>query len=438
MNAATSTRLLSRATLRAPWPVHGIVDRVTGILVESRGPAGSLGDSCRIECSRAGRQDMQAEIVGFRGATTLLMPLGELTGITPGDRVRLSPQSPTVPCGDGLRGRVIDELGRPIDGLGPLLVNGQAPLHREPPSPLARPRIRERLTTGVRAIDGLLTCGRGQRVGIFAGSGVGKSTLLGMIARNTNADLSVIALVGERGREVREFIEEELGPEGLARSVVIAVTSDRSPLQKKRAALLATAVAESFRDRGLDVLLMMDSLTRVAMAQREIGLSAGEPPTSKGYTPSVFTLLPTLLERAGTSDAGSITAFYTVLVDGDDLMDPIADAARSILDGHIVLSRKLADRGRYPAIDCLASISRLMSVLASHTQKQLARKLLKDLAVHEDALDLVQVGAYQKGSSAEIDGALARMPRIEAFLAQAVADGCGFETTLEQLEAALA
>ncbi len=436
MNAAQAERIGAASDLRAPWPEHGLVERVTGILLESRGPRGSVGALCRIQCQ--GGERIPAEIVGFRGQRTLLMPLGSMTGITPGDRVIHTPSAARVPFGTGLLGRVIDESGRPLDGLGPLAVVDSAPLHREAPTPLERPRITQTLATGVRAIDGLLTVGRGQRMGIFAGSGVGKSTLLGMIARNTTAELNVIALVGERGREVREFIEEDLGPEGLARSVVVATTSDRSPLQKKRAALTATAIAEAFRDQGRDVMLMMDSLTRVAMAQREIGLSAGEPPTAKGYTPSVFTLLPSLLERTGTAGSGSITAFYTVLVDGDDLMDPVADAARSILDGHIVLARKLADRGHYPAIDVLASVSRLMQGLAGEEHRLQARELLRDLSVYEDALDLIQVGAYQKGSSPEIDRAVRRRAAVEGFLRQEVAEKGSFESTLEQLRESLA
>ncbi len=414
------------------WPLLGRVDRVTGLVVESRGPEGSLGDACRIERARDGGS-IEAEIIGFRAGNTLLMPLGDLTGISPGDTVRRSPLPPTVPAGMQLLGRVIDPLGRPLDGLGPLATVESVPLHRLAPAALSRPRIDQVLSTGIRAIDSQLTCGSGQRVGIFAGAGVGKSVLLGMISRMSSAQVNVIGLIGERGREVREFIERDLGPEGLARSVVVVVTSDMAPLLKRRGAQMATALAESFRDRGLDVLLLMDSLTRVAMAQREIGLAAGEPPTTKGYTPSVFALLPSLLERTGRDQHGAITAFYTVLVDGDDMTDPIADSARSILDGHMVLSRRLADRGHYPAIDTLASVSRVMTDLVDAEHLQSSRRLQRWLAAHQEAEDLIQIGAYQRGADPDVDEALRRMESIRTFLQQDMYEGTRFADTLEGL-----
>lgn len=417
----------------SPWPLQGQVERVTGLVVESRGPRGSLGDSCRLELGgKAG--EIEAELIGFRRGSTLLMPLGDMTGVQPGDRVRLSPRPPDVPVGDLLLGRVIDALGQPLDGLGPLAADGRAPLHRSAPPALERPRIDRPLATGVRSIDALLTCGCGQRLGIFAGAGVGKSILLGMIARHSSADVNVIGLIGERGREVREFIERDLGPEGLARSVVVVVTGDQAPLLKRRGAEMATALAESFRDRGRNVLLLMDSLTRIAMAQREIGLSAGEPPTSKGYTPSVFTLMPSLLERAGRDARGSVTAFYTVLVDGDDLSDPVPDAARSILDGHIVLSRRLADRGHYPAVDPLASVSRVMSDLATPAHRRAASKLAAWLAAYQEAEDLIQIGAYARGSDALVDQAIERLPGIRAFLQQGMEEWTPLEETLARLQ----
>jgi flagellum-specific ATP synthase len=399
----------------SPWPRRGLVDRVTGLVVEGRGPRGALGQSCSIGEEGGG---LEGEIVGFRSGRTLLMPLGPLTGIRPGHLIRLRPAAPAVPTGDLLAGRVLNAMGEPIDGKGPLAASGRAPLHRAAPPALDRPRIDQVFATGVRSIDGLLTCGRGQRLGIFAGAGVGKSVLLGMIARSSDARINVIGLIGERGREVREFLERDLGEEGLSRSVVVVVTSDQAPLLKRRGVQLATAIAESFRDRGMDVLLLVDSLTRVATAQREIGLAAGEPPAGKGYTPSVFALLPSLLERAGRDRQGSITAFYTVLVDGDDLTDPVADAARSILDGHLVLSRRLAERGQWPAVDVLASISRVRPGLVLPGQEEAVRRLLRWLAAHQEAEDLIQVGAYAKGSDADVDQALARLPRIREWLGQ--------------------
>jgi flagellum-specific ATP synthase len=414
----------------SPWPRHGLVERVTGLVVEGRGPRGALGESCWI-----GDESLllEAEIIGFRGSRTLLMPLGQLTGVRPGQLIRLRPDPPRVPTGDLLVGRVLDAMGEPIDGKGPLAVSGRAPLHRAAPPALERPRINQVFSTGVRSIDGLLTCGRGQRLGIFAGAGVGKSVLLGMIARCSDAQVNVIGLIGERGREVREFIERDLGEEGLAKSVVVVVTSDQAPLLKRRGVQLATAIAESFRERGRDVLLMVDSLTRVAMAQREIGLAAGEPPASKGYTPSVFALLPGLLERAGRTPEGSITGFYTVLVEGDDLTDPVADASRSILDGHLVLSRRLAERGHWPAVDVLTSISRVRPDLVEEPHDEAVRRVLRWLAAHQEAEDLIQVGAYVKGTDPDVDQALARLPRIREWLCQRMTEHTSYAETVKRL-----
>jgi len=361
----------------------------------------------------------------------MLMPVENTDGIRPGLLVEATGHQPELPVSEHLLGRVIDPLGRPLDSGPPIQVRDRVPIHGRPPNPMQRKRINEVLATGVRSLDGLLTLGKGQRIGIFAGSGVGKSTLLGMIARNTTAQVNVIALVGERGRELREFIDNDLGPEGLARSVVVVATSDQTPLLRLRCALAGTAVAEYFMRQGKDVLLMMDSVTRFAMAQREVGLSAGEPPSSRGYTPSVFALLPRLMERAGTFEGqGSITGIYTVLVEGDDMNEPIADAARGILDGHVILSRRLASKNHFPAIDVLPSLSRLFSTLAIPEQKQLSAKLRDLMATYSDAEDLIQIGAYTKGSSAAIDQAIQFQPAILAFLRQAVAEGSTYHETL--------
>ena len=410
----------------------GKVNRVVGTVIESLGPVASMGDLCQIRSRRSDHRSF-AEVVGFEDRRVLLMPLGELNGIAPGAEVVNSKATITVNAGDELLGRVLNGLGRPIDGKGPVRARDRLPIFNTPPKPLERQRISEILATGVRSIDGLLTCGKGQRLGIFAGSGVGKSVLLGMIARNTTADVNVIALIGERGREVREFIERDLGEEGLRRSVVVAVTSDEMPLLRVKGALVATTIAEYFRDRGLDVLLMMDSLTRVAMAQREIGLAIGEPPTSKGYTPSTFSLLPRLLERAGNAGRGSITGLYTVLVEGDDLNDPVADTARSILDGHIVLSRRLANQGHYPAVDPLASVSRVMPDVVSPDHLKAARTLIGILAVYREAEDLINIGAYAKGSNPEIDRAIRMMPVINRYLRQEVSDRGDLDQTVKRL-----
>jgi len=414
-----------------PVRIRGRVRQAIGLVVQAEGLALPVGAVCEIRTSGGGT--VPCEVVGFRDEVTLLMPLEELQGVRRGDLVVCRSQVQRVAVGRSLLGRVIDSHGHPIDGGPPLVAPAVQPLHARAPHPLDRERIHEPLGTGVRAIDALLTCGKGQRMGLFAGSGVGKSTLLGMCARGTSADVTVIALVGERGREVREFIEKDLGPEGLKRSVVVVETSERPALLRVRAPFTATAVAEYFRDEGLDVLLLMDSITRMANAQREVGLSAGEPPATKGYPPSVFAQLPRLLERAGRSGKGSITGFYTVLVEGDDVNEPIADTARSILDGHVWLSRDLAVRGQYPAIDVLQSVSRLMTEVATPEQAEAALRLRALLAVYGDAEDLINVGAYVKGSNPEIDLAVEARPALLRFLKQGVGEGSTLEASRKAL-----
>ena len=408
-----------------PGDWMGRVTKVVGLVLESAGPECSVGEQMLVHATDAsGRpRPIHAEVVGFSGQRVLLMPVEQTDGIRAGLWVEGTGHQPLLPLSDALLGRIIDPLGRPLDGGLPIEPTAHLPIQGPPPNPMQRKRIDQVLSTGVRAIDGLLTLGKGQRVGIFSGSGVGKSTLLGMVARNTSAEVNVITLVGERGRELREFIENDLGPEGLARSVVVVSTSDQSPLLRLRCAMAGTTVAEYFMRQGKDVLLMMDSVTRFAMAQREVGLSAGEPPSSRGYTPSVFALLPRLMERAGTFQGmGSITGVYTVLVEGDDMNEPISDAVRGILDGHVVLSRKLASKNHFPAVDVLPSLSRLFSALAPPEQKQLASKIRDLLATYQDAEDLIQIGAYTKGSSAAIDQAIQFQPAIQAFLKQATAE----------------
>ncbi len=396
---------------------HGFVSNLIGLIIEATGLRAEVGEVCLVGTDR-NRAAVSAEVVGFRDGRTLLMPLGELHGIGPGTRVLATGAPFRIIVGDDLLGRVVDGLGVPDDGLP--VPDGQArSTIAQPPGALSRPRITERVGLGVRALDGLVPCGRGQRLGIFSGSGVGKSSLMGMIARSTSASINVIALVGERGREVREFIERDLG-EALAHSVVVVATSDQPALVRIKAAFTATTIAEYFRDQGHDVMLMMDSVTRFAMAEREVGLAIGEPPATRGYTPSVFALLPRLLERAGTSTRGSITALYTVLVDGDDMNEPIADAARSILDGHIVLTRALAHAGHYPAIDILSSVSRLVGEIISPQVMAAGQQLRAALAVLREKEDLVAIGAYRPGSDPALDAALAHRPRIEQFLRQPV------------------
>ncbi|QJC52287.1 flagellar protein export ATPase FliI [Paenibacillus albicereus] len=415
-----------------PVRVNGKVTQVIGLTIESEGPDASIGDVCQIYPGK-GAPPLLAEVVGFRDNRLVLMPLGELNAIGPGCDVVGTGKPLTVQVGSELLGKVLDGLGRPLDGSFIPSRMVRYPTTAPPSNPLFRPRVKEPLGIGIRAIDGLLTVGQGQRVGIFAGSGVGKSTLLGMIARNTAADVNVIALIGERGREVLEFIEKDLGPEGLARSVVIVATSDQPALIRIKGAVIATTIAEYFRDRGLNVMLMMDSVTRYAMAQREVGLAIGEPPATRGYTPSVFAGLPKLLERAGTGPSGSITAFYTVLVDGDDMNEPVADAVRGILDGHIVLSRDLAHKGHFPAIDVLSSVSRVMNEIVVERHKQAATALKRMLAVYRDSEDLIHIGAYQSGSNADIDEAVAQMDFIQSFTRQRTDEKDDFDETVRQL-----
>lgn len=412
---------LRRERLREVDPLlfTGRVERMVGLIVEARGPGGTVGELCRIR-DREGGDLLEAEVVGFREGKVLLMPLSWTHGVGPGCEVLALGRPLCVPVGEELMGRILDGLGRPADNrpLPPGLE--MRPVENDPPHPLERRRITEPLGLGIKAIDGLLTCGKGQRMGIFSGSGVGKSTLLGMIARYTQAHVNVIALVGERGREVREFIERDLGEEGLRRSVVVVATSDEPAMIRVKAALAATTIAEYFRDLGLDVLFMLDSVTRFAMAQREIGLAAGEPPTTRGYPPSVFALLPRLMERTGCGSRGTITALYTVLVEGDDMNEPIADTSRSILDGHVVLSRELASRNHYPAIDVLQSVSRLASEITDPRHRAAAEWLRRNLAVYRTNEDLINIGAYRPGSNAEIDRAMRHIQAINDFLCQEV------------------
>jgi flagellum-specific ATP synthase len=414
-------------------PVHGRVVRVVGLLIESAGPRARLGDVC--EVSSDGAPPLPVQVVGFRDGTLLSVPLGDLAGIRPGDSIVARRGAISVGVGPELLGRVVDALGRPLDGMS-LRTSDRVPLYPPPLNPMQRDTISAPLATGVRAIDALLTCGRGQRLGLFGGSGVGKSTLLGMMARGTAADIAVLALVGERGREVRSFVDHDLGPAGLEKSVVVVSTSDNPPLLRMRAAYTATGIAEYFRDQGKNVLLLMDSVTRFAMAQREVGLAAGEPPTTKGYPPSVFAMLPALLERAGgVRGRGSITALYTVLVDGDDHNEPIADAVRSILDGHIVLNRDLAQRHHYPPIDVLQSVSRTMPDVTDVAHRRQAAAVREWLAAIRDSEDLVSVGAYVQGTNPRIDQARARQDAIEHFLRQDADTLCRFPDTLEALRA---
>ena len=414
------------------WTYTGEVTRVIGMGIESKGPMANIGDICEVE-TRGSKEVITAEVVGFRDGHLMLMPLGSLEGIGPGCKVRAYGDKLSIKVDESLLGKVVDWKAQPIDGMQ-IYCKDTAPIENDAPNPMSRKRIDTPLELGVRVIDGMLTVGKGQRIGIFAGSGVGKSTLMGMIARNALSDINIIALIGERGREVKEFIENDLKLEGLKRSIVVVATSDQPALMRLKAAKTATALAEYFREQGKDVLLMMDSLTRFSMAQREIGLAIGEPPVSRGYPPSVYAELPKLLERAGNSDKGSITGMYTVLVDGDDFNEPITDTARGILDGHIVLSRKLANKGHYPAIDVLASISRVMGNIATAEHKKLAVEIKRQMAIYKESEDLINVGAYNRGSSAEIDLAMDKMPSINSFLCQSVGDKVAFEETLQQMQ----
>lgn len=413
-----------------PLQMFGTVTKVVGLVLESEGPKAPVGELCLLK-DRNKKEICKSEIVGFRDGRILSMVLGDLNNITPGTEIIATGYPLYATVGETMLGRVLDGLGNPIDGKGKLTSNIHKSIYAQPPNPLTRSRIKEPVATGIKAIDGLLTFGKGQRVGIFAGSGVGKSTLMGMIARNTSADINVIALIGERGREVKEFIEKDLGAEGLERSIVVVATSDTPSLVRVKAAYIATTIAEYFRDRGLDVMLMMDSVTRFAMAQREVGLTVGEPPTSKGYTPSVFAQMQKIMERAGNSDKGSITGLYTVLVEGDDFNEPISDAARGILDGHIILSRKLASLGHYPAIDVLESISRVRKDVITKEHRQKADFITANMAIYRSAEDLISVGAYQSGTNPKIDGAIKLNDKINTFLRQNVEDNFSLEQTVE-------
>ncbi len=412
--------------------MHGRVTQVIGLTIESEGPAVKVGELCYIY-DKEGRNPIRAEVVGFKASKVMLMPLGDLGGIGPGCEVRATGKPLSVRVGPKLLGRVLDGLGNPIDGKGPLEWEVEYPIYNDPPNPITRPRIDKPLALGVRVLDSMLTFGRGQRVGIFAGSGVGKSTTLSMIARNTEADISVLTLVGERGRELREFLEKDLGEEGLKRSVVVVATSDQPAPLRVRSAFTATAVAEAYRAQGKSVLLLLDSVTRFAMAQREIGLAVGEPPATKGYTPSCFALLPKLLERSGTSPRGTITAIYTVLVEGDDMNEVIADTVRSILDGHVVLNRKIAHKNRYPAVDVLQSVSRLFTEINPQDVQAAAGKLRNVLATYQENEDLINIGAYQRGSNAKVDYAIQMIDLVQAFLTQGVYEPAPFQETRKRL-----
>ncbi|MFD0698385.1 flagellar protein export ATPase FliI [Paenibacillus sp. GCM10027628] len=415
-----------------PVRVNGKVTQVIGLTVESEGPDVSIGDLCYIYPHKSNKP-LKAEVVGFRSNKVVLMPLGELEAIGPGCDVVGTGKPLTVQVGHELLGKVLDGLGQPLDGSFLPSRMAQYSTNNAPSNPLTRPRVLHPISVGVRCIDGLLTIGKGQRVGIFAGSGVGKSTLMGMIARNTSADVNVIALIGERGREVLDFIERDLGPEGLARSVVIVATSDQPALIRIKGAMIATSIAEYFRDRGLNVMMMMDSVTRFAMAQREVGLAVGEPPATRGYTPSVFAMLPRLLERSGTGPKGSITAFYTVLVDGDDMNEPIADAVRGILDGHIVLNRSIANKGHYPAVDVLSSVSRVMKEIVPQEHMEAADQLKRLLSIYKDSEDLINIGAYQKGSNPNIDIAIENIETIWNYTKQKTSEKLTFDEAQERL-----
>jgi flagellum-specific ATP synthase len=411
---------------------EGSIVKVSGIIAEANGPGLGVGSLCAIRDVEG--QDVDAEVVGFRDNRVVVMPLGELRGVKPGSRIVYKTNKATVPVGDGYLGRVIDGLGNPLDGKGAIAPDAEYPVYGKQLNPLKRDIISDVLDVGIRSVNALTTVGKGQRIAIMAGSGVGKSVLMGMMTRNTSADVTIIALIGERGREVREFVERNLGEEGLKKSIVVAATSDMPALVRIRGTHIATALAEYFRDQGLDVLLIMDSITRYAMSLREVGLASGEPPSAKGYTPSVFNQLPKLMERAGTVEKkGSITGIYTVLVEGDDMNEPIADAVRSIADGHIVLSRALSHKGHYPSVDVLASISRVMSEIAGPNHQDAARELIRILSVYRDAEDFINIGAYTDGSDPEIDHAKNKIHGINAFLQQGVHESVSFDESLNQL-----
>lgn len=431
-NIKSKARELALKLAQSETVLHkGKIDKVIGMTVEATGCSASYGEICKIYTKD--ESSILAEVVGFRDERTILMPYDDMYQIAPGCLVEPTGNVLYVPVSEDMRGRVLDGLGRPIDGLGEIKEMDRYPINGTPSNPLLRPRIKDRISMGIKAIDGMLTVGKGQRMGIFAGSGVGKSTLMGMIARNVKADINVIALVGERGREVREFIEKDLQKAGLEKSIVVAATSDQPAMVRLKCAQTATAIAEYFKDRGKNVFLMMDSLTRFAMAQREIGLAVGEPPIARGYTPSIYSMLPKLLERAGNFETGSITGLYTVLVEGDDVNEPIADTVRGIIDGHIVLSRNLAAKNHYPAIDILGSISRLMNDIAEQKHIQAAGLVRKMLAVYEQNRDLITIGAYKAGTNKELDTAIEYIDRINAFLCQRTSEDFSFDQTLSEL-----
>lgn len=418
------------------FTTYGKVEQIVGMIIEASGMSCNVGDVCEIYT--AGGQKIVAEAVGFRGAMALLMPYEETDGIGYGNLVYNTKKKLQVKMSDELIGRTIDALGNPIDGKGEIKGDAYYSINGKPSNPMTRPAISEHIELGIKAIDGMITIGKGQRIGIFAGSGVGKSTLMGMIARNVTADVNVIALVGERGRELVEFLNKDLGPEGAKRSVVVVATSDMSAMLRHKCALTATTIAEYFRDKGLNVLLMMDSLTRYCMAQREIGLSTGEPPVARGYPPSIYAQLPKLLERCGNFENGSITGIYTVLVEGDDSNEPISDTVRGIIDGHIMLSRKIAMKNHYPAIDVLASLSRLMSAIASKEQKQMAGKIRNLMSIYNENQDLLSIGAYKAGTNPELDNAIRKIGEINGFLQQAVDERFSFEETVDIMRKILA
>jgi flagellar protein export ATPase FliI len=419
-----------------PYAYFGKIDKVIGMMIESNGPECKIGDLCKIY-GHGNKKYISAEVVGFRGNKVLLMPYEEPDGISSGNLVETTHSALKIGMSENLIGRVISAIGEPIDDGGPIDYEAEYEVQSVSSNPLSRPRIHDILEFGIKPIDGLLTIGKGQRMGIFAGSGVGKSTLMGMIARNVKADVNVIALVGERGREVREFLERDLGPEGLARSVLVVATSDQPPMQRMKCAMVATTIAEYFKDLGKDVLLMMDSLTRFAMAQREIGLATGEPPVARGYTPSIYSMMPKLLERTGNFENGSITGIYTVLVEGDDVNEPISDTVRSIIDGHIVLSRKIAMRNHYPAIDVLGSISRLMNDIADREQIDAAGKMRNLMSIYDANYDLVNIGAYKNGTNSALDEAITKIEKINGFLQQSVYDKFQYEESVTMLKSVI-